>query len=104
MKTIRSLIIALILTAGSVYVAHAQTRFHVSVNTPGLHVSAGNTHHYYHRGYYAPAYHHYYHRTYYAPVVYHHYYHRTYYQPVYRHTYYRHVYTHPVYHHVYYRR
>lgn len=95
MKTIKSLFIALILTVGSVAFANAQTRFHVSVNTPGVHVSAGNYHRgYYHRGYYAPVYYHHYHH----PVVYRSYYHRP---VVYRTTYYRHVYTRPVYHRVY---
>lgn len=90
MKTVRSLIIALVLTVGSLAAANAQTRFHVSVNTPNVRLSAGNYGPYYHRGY-APVYH----RDYYAPV-----YHRTYYRPVYRRGYrpgyYRHHYRRPV--------
>ncbi|QKJ32146.1 hypothetical protein HQ865_21060 [Mucilaginibacter mali] len=83
MKTIKTILAALVLTVGSLTIANAQTRFHVSVNTPGVHVSAGN---------YVP-----YHRVYYSepvvysppvvyrePVVYHRYYSR----PVVYHRYY----------------
>jgi hypothetical protein len=96
MKTMKTIIAAFILTVGSLTLANAQTRFHVSVNTPGVHVSAGNTHRtYYQRGYYQPvAYRHYYHRGYYQPVVYHRYYNR----PVYRTYYHRTVYAGPAYH------
>ncbi|MES2274583.1 MAG: hypothetical protein V4592_01080 [Bacteroidota bacterium] len=89
MKTTKSIIAALILTVGTISLASAQTRFHVSVNTPGVHVSAGN-YQPVHRVYYAqPVY-----QPYYQPVVYHRYYshpvYRTYYRrPVYR-EYYRH--------------
>lgn len=91
MKTMKSIFAALILTIGSLTLAHAQTRFHVSVNTPGAHVSAGN---YYpmHRVYYAePVY-----QPYYQPVVYHRYYgrpvvYRSYYsRPAVNRSYYRH--------------
>lgn len=87
MKTLKALLIATILTVGSLSMANAQTRFHVSVNAPGVHVSAGN----YHRGYYRPAYYApapaYYAPApvYYAPRPV---YYRHYYRPVYRHAYY----------------
>jgi hypothetical protein len=99
MKTLKTLIITLVATVASISFASAQTRFHVSVNTPGVHVSAGNSHrgYGYNRGYYRPvAYRPYYH-PYYRPVGYHSYYSR----PVYHTTYYRHVYTRPAYHRVY---
>ena len=89
MKTIKSLLIALILTTGFTYAASAQTRFHVSVNTPNVHVSAGN----YQRGYYRPVA---YQREYYRPVAYRSYYsrpvvYRSYYRrPVIYREYYRH--------------
>ena len=93
MKTIKSLIIALILTTGFTYAASAQTRFHVSVNTPNVRVSAGN----YQRGYYRPVA---YQRGYYRPVAYRPYYgrpvvYRSYYRrPVYRQVVYRDYYRH----------
>ena len=93
MKTLRTLIIALILTTGFTYAANAQTRFHVSVNTPNVHVSAGN----YQRGYYRPVA---YQREYYRPVAYRSYYrepvvYRSYYRrPVYRQVVYRNYYRH----------
>lgn len=92
MKTIKLLIITLAVVAASMSFANAQTRFHVSVNTPGVHVSAGNYHHY-HRGYYAPVY---YHRTYYRPVYYGRHYYR---RPVYHHYYRRTLYVGSAYHH-----
>jgi hypothetical protein len=99
MKTIKSIIAALILTVGTTVVANAQTAFHVSVNTPGLHVSAGNYHPVrrvvYEQPVYAPVYH----PVVYRPVVYH----RPYYRPVYRPVVYRGynrhvVYNRPAYH------
>ncbi|MBE9667832.1 hypothetical protein [Mucilaginibacter boryungensis] len=92
MKTIKSIIAALILTVGSLSLAQAQTRFHVSINTPGVHVSAGN----YHRAYYSPGYYEPVYQPYYQPVVYHRYYsrpvvYRSYYsRPVVYREYYRH--------------
>lgn len=82
MKTIKSILAALVLTIGSLTIAKAQARVHVSVNTPGVHISAGN---------YRPV-----HRVYYSePVVYHRYYsrpvvyHRYYSRPVVYRSYYR---------------
>lgn len=99
MKTLKTVLIATILTVGSLSLASAQTRFHVSVNTPGVHISAGN----YHRGYYGPAYYApapaYYAPAY--PVYYHHYYRPAYYRHEYRRAYYRHEYYRPAYHRVY---
>jgi hypothetical protein len=98
MKTIKSIIAALILTVGTLTIANAQTRVHVGINTPGLHVSVGNSP-YYHRGYYAPVVYHPYYRPYYRPVVYRSYYRR----PVVYRSYYRHGYERPMYHRGYHR-
>ncbi|MBE9663454.1 hypothetical protein [Mucilaginibacter myungsuensis] len=82
MKTLKTLITAIILTAGSVAAANAQVGFHVSVNAPGVHVRAGN---------YRPAYR--------RPVVY-----REVYQPVVYREYRRPVVYREVYHPVRYRK
>jgi len=80
MKTLKSIIAALIITVGTTVAANAQTAFHVSVRTPGLHVSAGN-YRPVHRVVYAPPV---YAPVVYQPVVYHRPYYRPYYRPVYR--------------------
>lgn len=99
MKTIKTILAALVMTIGSFTIANAQTRVHVSVNTPGVHISAGN-YRPVHRVYYErPVV---YHRYYSRPVVYRPVYHRYYGRPVaYRTTYHRTVYAGPAYHRVY---